>query len=236
LGELRSPAVLADAVTTDLENRHVVILAADLAADCRSPVAGECQRALTSERTDVHTHATIGESRGGSGRERVAYAWRELAADGSFTVTGDPNWSGVVAFTYRAVDAAGEPSDAVEMMITLAAVKDTPAAVVDQATVGATGSVTNDESAIDTDTDADGNVLSAELDSAPSVGAAVCDAGGTSLRRTQDGLARPRSPTQLWSHQVHAASPRSQWRPWTSCAPSSEPKALMSCSAPTGPT
>jgi len=102
-----------------------------------------------------------------------------LNADGSFTYTPPADYHGTVTFTYRAYDGIAYSAPAT-VTITVAPIQDAPVAVADSytmnedttLTIAAPGVLTND-------TDAEGDALTADLVSAPTVGTLTLNADGS---------------------------------------------------------
>ncbi len=102
-----------------------------------------------------------------------------LNADGSFTYTSPADYFGTVTFTYRTYDGVAYSAPAT-VTITVASVNDAPVAVADSysmnedatLTIAAPGVLAND-------TDVDGDALTAELVTGPTVGTLTLNANGS---------------------------------------------------------
>jgi VCBS repeat-containing protein len=87
----------------------------------------------------------------------------QLAANGSFTYTPAPNFTGTDSFTYRASDGAVESAPAT-VTITVTPVNDPPAAITDTATVAEDTTLTvAAPGVLSNDVDPDGDLLTAVL-------------------------------------------------------------------------
>ena len=99
--------------------------------------------------------------------------------DGSFSYTPNANFNGTDSFSYRAHDGAAESSLAT-VSITVNAVNDVPRAGDDAYTIMEDSTLTvNLPGLLSNDSDADGDSLTAVLDTAPGNGALTLNADGT---------------------------------------------------------
>ena len=99
-----------------------------------------------------------------------------LAADGTFTYTPNPNTYGFDHFTYKAFDATGAESAAAQVTITVDEVNDVPVAEADAATTGHEAPFSGN--VLVNDSDADNDVLTAALVTAPSTGTVALEPDG----------------------------------------------------------
>ncbi|MGH6934201.1 MAG: cadherin-like domain-containing protein, partial [Dongiaceae bacterium] len=101
-----------------------------------------------------------------------------LNPDGTYTYTPNAGFNGADSFTYHAVDSLGATSNTVTVTINVTSVNDAPVATADNATVAEDG-VLNGASVLANDTDAEGNPLTAVLDSTTSNGTLSFNPDGT---------------------------------------------------------
>ncbi len=111
----------------------------------------------------------------------LAHGALVLNADGSFTYTPDPVYSGLDAFSYRATDGT-LTSGAATVRISVTRVPHAPVAVDDTATVAAGGTVLIPVTA--NDTNVDGDSLVPAIVTLPAVGTATVDSATGSIRYT----------------------------------------------------
>ena len=106
------------------------------------------------------------------------YGSLELASDGSFTYTPDGEFDGSDGFSYRATDGIAL-SNIVMVTMTVTAVNDLPVAVEDSYSLDEdTALVVVPPGVLSNDSDVDGDLLTATLESGPSHGTLTLEAGG----------------------------------------------------------
>ncbi len=107
-----------------------------------------------------------------------AHGTLALSAEGALTYTPELNWNGVVSFTYVASD--GELTATAVVRLTVEAVNDAPVAVVDAYTaISGTTLIVAAPGVLRNDGDADGDPLTAVLDTPPASGTLALSADGS---------------------------------------------------------
>jgi VCBS repeat-containing protein len=101
-----------------------------------------------------------------------------IQSDGSFVYTPDANFSGTDSFTYRATDGT-DVSNLATVTITVSPVNDAPAAADDAFSTSEDVAIASSTSVLANDSDADGETLSAVLESGPSNGALTFNSDGS---------------------------------------------------------
>ncbi|QDU26079.1 hypothetical protein ETAA8_11530 [Anatilimnocola aggregata] len=101
-----------------------------------------------------------------------------LGSDGGFIYTPEPNFSGVVNFTYQATNSNGTGNIST-VTLTVAAVNDEPVAANDSFTIDEDQTLSVTESVLTNDSDIEGSALAPQLASQPLHGTVSFNADGT---------------------------------------------------------
>lgn len=130
-----------------------------------------------------------------------------LNADGSFTYTPDPDFNGTDAFSYEANDGS-DPSNAVQVTITVNAVNDAPVAADDSYSVNQDGTLNvGAPGVLENDTDAEGSALTAAKSADPAHGTLTLNGNGSFEYTPDTGYAGTDSFTYVANDGTYNSAP-----------------------------
>ena len=167
---------LSDGTTVDTGVVTIVVDDAPTAVNDDYTVNEDTE--LTGNVLTNDTDPDIGDTLTATLVSGTAHGSLVLNTDGSFSYTGNENYTGTDAFTYTASDPAGATSNEATVTITVNPVNDVPTAVDDDYTVNEDAGLTGNVLTNDTDPDI-GDTLTATLVSGTTHGTLILNADGS---------------------------------------------------------